>query len=546
MVMLAAMLAETAPGQAYARDPYAALPDSTLIGLGKEWLSNRAAHTRSLKAFSVVVNRHYRPADGSKPEMSHVVEAMYRIGDLYLVSFYRYDQAYRYLSLARQLAEEYGLRRCLPYIDISLSNLWEVNTMIFPESSRNGFAHMAEAWEAATSSGDEGLLPSIATDMAIMSYSRMDSTAFCSQLSHFLSLPTEGKPWDHGFARAFAAGVRAWLAGDHGSAESRLLEARDMAHGASGGERHLLSALSALVTFYIDRGRSDRAGSTLREYSRLVKHNPDFAMDLYNLYADHFRHVGIPDSADKYHYLYLKEKEAVANERKLTHAGEREFIDSIERVNEEARFLSEKNRRQRQHIAAVSAAAVCLLLAIGMTLRAYRRLRSNSEHLFRKNVEMIEEQMRFSAKQKELQEEVERLRASASASRRAQRPAISDVEAEALYTRLTGIMERGGDVFNPDFSLKRLAQLADSTPRTVSSVINLKYGANFPQFLNEYRIREACIRLRDTAGYGNYTVEAISESVGYRSRTGFSSLFKKATGLSPSEYQRLARRSNTR
>ncbi len=193
-------------------------------------------------------------------------------------------------------------------------------------------------------------------------------------------------------------------------------------------------------------------------------------------------------------------------------------------------------------------------------------------HKGEKNVEMIEEQIQFMARHRLLQDEVERLRVlsegkdvcknqqtdascdsaatgdaddvQTDVARSQPRSIIADADAEILYSRIVEVMEKGGDVYQPEFSLERLSALAESRPRVVSQVINMKTGSNFSQFLNEYRIREACIRFQNTQQYGNYTVEAIAESVGYRSRTGFSSLFKKATGLSPSEYHRQAKRAS--
>ena len=78
---------------------------------------------------------------------------------------------------------------------------------------------------------------------------------------------------------------------------------------------------------------------------------------------------------------------------------------------------------------------------------------------------------------------------------------------------------------------------------TLSSqqVIHEKWGENFNSFLNSYRIKEACRRLGDVDHYGQLTIEAIATGVGFRSRTSFVTSFKRITGLTPSEYQRLAR-----
>ena len=63
---------------------------------------------------------------------------------------------------------------------------------------------------------------------------------------------------------------------------------------------------------------------------------------------------------------------------------------------------------------------------------------------------------------------------------------------------------------------------------------------NFHQFLNEYRIREVT-RLMHDRNSDNLTVESLSESVGFKSRTTFASLFKKTTGLTPTEYWKMAK-----
>ena len=102
-------------------------------------------------------------------------------------------------------------------------------------------------------------------------------------------------------------------------------------------------------------------------------------------------------------------------------------------------------------------------------------------------------------------------------------------------------MENNPEIFTPDFSLERLAMLSQSRYKYVSQVINEHYGQNFNNFLNSYRIKEACKRMGDIEHYGNYTIEAISESVGFKSRSTFVTSFKRITGLTPSQYQQLAR-----
>lgn len=115
-------------------------------------------------------------------------------------------------------------------------------------------------------------------------------------------------------------------------------------------------------------------------------------------------------------------------------------------------------------------------------------------------------------------------------------PAVFD----ALKKRILSVMENTAEWTSPDFSLQRLADLADSNTRYVSQVINTGFGKNFRSFLNEYRIRESMNRMADITAYGNYTIQAIGESVGFRSVSNFVATFKKHTGLTPSFYQKMS------
>ncbi|MDE6668355.1 MAG: AraC family transcriptional regulator, partial [Muribaculaceae bacterium] len=529
-----------------------------LIKVGETLLGDRYTHAQSFAAFSIVINRYYQNSYGTAPDIAQVVEAMHHVGTLYLVSFFEYDMAYKYLSLARELAEENGVKYWLPYTYINLANLWEINKMAFPGSTYNGMSYVADAWEAAIADNNEELLPIIAFDMAILSYANQPDTVFSRQLTDFVSYPFKDTSPSIEIANDFVKGVRYWAKNNYDNAENSILASlykvetmieNNHTNAIGSGDSHYserqrLSILSALTELYIKTQRYDDALSMLRIYDPLIKSNPDFALDLYDQYMKYYKALNMPDSVDKYHYLYLKGKETVSNDNKLYEVGEKEFISKIERVNQEVISLSGKNRIQRMQLTAAVVALLLLLALIGVAVWAYIRLRNKSAQLYRKNVEMIDEQRQFHIREKQLQDELERLMTTDTSTKPFQRNTITDAEAEILYSRIVEIMEKGGEVFLPDFTLERLSVLADSKPRVVSQVINMKYGSNFSQFLNEYRLREACLRFQNTDKYGNYTVEAIAESVGYRSRTGFSSLFKKATGLSPSEYHRQAKRAD--
>lgn len=111
----------------------------------------------------------------------------------------------------------------------------------------------------------------------------------------------------------------------------------------------------------------------------------------------------------------------------------------------------------------------------------------------------------------------------------------------ALLADIGHVMGKVEEFCSTDFSIDRLAQLVGSNPRYVSEAINEGYGKNFRSFLNDYRIKEAMLRLADNDRYGHYTIKAISESVGYKSQANFINIFTRLTGMKPSIYQKISR-----
>ena len=123
-----------------------------------------------------------------------------------------------------------------------------------------------------------------------------------------------------------------------------------------------------------------------------------------------------------------------------------------------------------------------------------------------------------------------------------QNSTLDEDDKVVITERIFKLFEDSEEYLATDFNMNKLAELVGSNYKNVSQVINENFKKNFNTLLNEYRINEACRRLLDLTHYGNYTIEAIGESVGFGSRSTFMTTFKKITGLTPSEFQRQARR----
>ncbi len=96
-------------------------------------------------------------------------------------------------------------------------------------------------------------------------------------------------------------------------------------------------------------------------------------------------------------------------------------------------------------------------------------------------------------------------------------------------------VEKENYYLKSDASLKDLSQALQSNVNVLSKVINLHTGKNFNEFINGYRVDLSKKRLLDES-YAHLTVEAIGNSVGFKSKSAFYKAFKLVTNNSPRAY----------
>lgn len=230
-----------------------------------------------------------------------------------------------------------------------------------------------------------------------------------------------------------------------------------------------------------------------------------------------------------------------------------EYTDSLLNLNEYSKIktdyiTSEKQRREetisnlRKTNMLQSIILVMLVLLVTFAVVAvivFYRQRQKLYHanlaLFRRNGELLEAERKYRM----------------SIERADKMPLETDtedtvgkqetaLEHDDLVKKIMEVMENEDTFSNPEFGLTMLASLTESNTNYVSQAINTTFGKNFRSLVNEYRIKLAMKRMMDTEHYGNYSIQGISESVGYKSASNFIASFKKVTGMTPSLYQKLS------
>ena len=87
---------------------------------------------------------------------------------------------------------------------------------------------------------------------------------------------------------------------------------------------------------------------------------------------------------------------------------------------------------------------------------------------------------------------------------------------------------------NNDLSLGGLSEAVDISTHHLSEVLNQEEGQNFYNFVNHFRIEFVCERLKAD---NDVKLLDLALKSGFSSKSTFNSVFKKHTGLTPSQYR---------
>ncbi len=109
-----------------------------------------------------------------------------------------------------------------------------------------------------------------------------------------------------------------------------------------------------------------------------------------------------------------------------------------------------------------------------------------------------------------------------------------------LYDRLRRLMKAEKPYLDSKLNLPSLAETLDTNTKYLSQVVNNHFGGNLQQFINEFRIEEAKRKLLDEDNQ-NLTYFGIGQLCGFRNKSTFYKVFKKATDLTPHEFVLQAR-----
>lgn len=326
--------------------------------------------------------------------------------------------------------------------------------------------------------------------------------------------------------------------------------------------RYTAASYTALARNYAKNGTPDSAIHYYEQSNAYCKKNSVHVTQrantkaLIELYSQMGNHSKVNELRQQYSILQdsildIDEFTKFKNEQ-IVHELNSQF-DKIMNLTESAEIQAIKIR---QHRWMISTSGIGIVIIASMLMVVYRQKKKTQEayhSLYQRNLEILRQYNELQ-QAKEIYEAAIRQRHNDTDGETETPPMSQDTSKLAsstyklkddqrnnLLEAINNVMQDSNNFCQPEFSLEKLANMVNSNSHYVSQIINETFSKNFRTYVNEFRIREASYRLLNSKEYGNYTIKAIGESVGFKSYSNFTDTFRKITGMTPSIFIKMAR-----
>ena len=533
--------------QSWEHSKWLNLPIERLMDMADKDIANGNKKDTALMCYTIVANRYETSLSRKQKVMCK--DANMRLWSIYFYDFYDYPKCFDCLTRALEIADAGGIEDANIFLGFGCMYQTISEECGDDELGATALSYYQRALSVGLKTHDDKHADMACTDVLAMAHALGGLKPITSTWENYLQLPENNETWilrryNKMLYQAFS-NVENKQFDDAIKVYNRQLQLIDT------------TQYSRLIYFtHVEKAKVHAMKSDYRQAIEALKQSERIAVDLemkdcklevYGMLSQYYQRLGDHRLREHYYNKYSQLRDTLTNYQQLASVSEMEFRNELKGMEQE--MTDVKRHREVMNIVTLVSLAFLLVLLVLLYLvyKKNRQLTRSNQSLYQKNVEMLraeeeERRMRRQLQDKEPLHPDDIGDNQSDADVKYKGSHLSDEDKQQLLARIQEVMDTNQEIFTPDFTLERLATLLGSRYKYVSQVINEHYQQNFNNFLNSYRIKEACKRMGDIENYGNYTIEAISESVGFKSRSTFVSSFKRITGLTPSQYQRMAQR----
>ena len=511
-------------------EKYADIPLTDIYHNGIEHLS-KGDLDKALACFSLVTS-HYRP-DMSEEEKRIYAYALNNAGGIAMMQS-DYSVAFSYFMKVIDIADDSLAYRT--YNNIA-------GIYIYYNDYVNARKYLNKAYDISEERHDWGPLYNTLHNLLDLDWD-MDSLQKSQELiRRFRGTKISPQDAQYRFACKICDGMEDMYHRSYERSVASFRQSIAIAQGLPFISTHEVPVYMYIAKAYMQMGEYRKAAESLDscEIKSRESHSLDMLINTYKYQAMCYEQSGETQRAREARYRYMELKDSVSSANEYGKIKDMQFLhESMKYESQLTELRAEKRLRNIVTMTILSGLFLALVF-LGFMIWQNRRLSRSNKDLFNKNVALIKQEEHEQELHQQYATLLEQYKSKEHDSGRYRSSGLTDESRQQLLQCIRDVMHDPGQFCQDDFTIDKLASLVGSNTKYVSQVINETIGKNFNTLLNEQRITEVCKRLVDTEHYGSKTNDAIAEEVGFKSRSHFIRTFKKITGLTPSQYQRMAK-----
>ena len=509
-----------------------------LMRRGQDYLQNKGWVDSAMVCYSIIAGRAQNNNLESK-EIYQIARALNNIGYISATYYYDFQKAYENLNKSMELSKLYGFDNNLAYSYLNMASIFDNRNRLFANDALStealdntklafDFAVKAQEWNVAVTS---------IYNMLEMIHNKADFELIAPDLVRFKNLQLTDSVEMLQCTRMFCKATEAFQAGQYQQAlncyEKMHIEAQKL---TSNRQQSIIEAKQQKAAVVAVMHHYEEAISCLQQVERIALDQgmQSELIDNYRAMAQVYDAMGNQKMAEQLDYKFLKARDEFIKNSHAEMVEKSRFLDEMRRVNDQVAQIQAKHERAHQLLLMMSLIAVIILIAMVLLVRSNIKQRNYIRHLYEKNVQLLDVKVTAEQPASHLVDKQE----DSAPKYQSQ---LDQESKDRLFERIKNVMNDIAIICKPDFSLQQLAIQVGSNYKYVSQVVNERYGKSFKQVLNEQRVLEACRILNDPNQSAHLTIEAIAANLGFNSRSNFTVTFKRITGISPSDFMKMAK-----
>lgn len=515
-------------------------PSDKLTRMGLDMFEKRQEYDSATVCLAIVKNRYEKHLSIEQKRLC--IAATSASGYLALYHYYDYARAYDCFDKALKISEEIDARDERPRLYLNLGSMllssgYHFNSKTMLEEAKDYFEMGLDESYGLKNWGMYVKNFLYYSSLVIMDN---DKEEIKSLLGRFKLQEVPDTIKNHLVAQYRVEALQAIADGDNELAVQKLTSEINSDYATLTPERYYTQALAIISEVLNVMGERDRAVAALKKMLVMAEEYNlvDVKTGANRRIADIYRVEGDDKNFALYYNKYAQVKDSLFMYYHMDQVSEKHLLAGLSKAIE----MEKKSSERRRMFFFLS--VILLVLSVGSVAFALV-LRRKNKYLNERNRLLYDRYHEMLQAETAAQEVAEN---SLQASQGEEKPgtkyrgsSLSEEDKTALVRAIKETLKNTDAICQQSFTIEQMAQMIGSNTRYVSQVINECFGMNFNSLVAEQRVREACRRLDNEAQYGHLTIEAVAQSVGFKSRNSLIAAFKKVTGLTPSEYQKMCK-----